>query len=281
MKGFAGRVAALTGASSGIGRALAQELAGRGAHLALADVDEEGLAETVASCGGAGVKVTCTGLDVADRRAVSAWADQVADEHGRVDLVVNNAGVAVVADVSAMDVGDLEWLMGVNFYGVVYGTKAFLPHLLARGEGHVVNISSVFGLMSVPSQSAYNAAKFAVRGFTDALRMELEIARSGVSCTTVHPGGVRTNIARHARVDEALVELAGGRQGFVERFERVCMTTPVTAARKILGAVERDQRRVLVGPDAFFVDLVSRLPAGLNQRVLVAGGRLARRRSLR
>ena len=278
MRGFDGRVAAVTGAASGIGRALAQELAGRGAHLALADVDEVGLSETAGACGGSAVKVTTSRVDVADRAAVTSWAERVVEEHGRVDLVVNNAGVALVADVSAMDVADLEWLMGIDFLGVVYGTKAFLPYLLERGEGHIVNVSSVFGLLSVPSQSAYNAAKFAVRGFTDALRMELEIARTGVSCTTAHPGGVRTNIARHARVDETLLELAGGRHRFTERFERVSMTRPESAARKILGAVERDQRRVLVGPDAWFIDLVSRLPAGLNQRVLVAGGRLARRR---
>lgn len=278
MRSFGGRVAAITGAGSGIGRALAHELAGRGSHLALADVDEEGLAETAAACGGAGVKVTTRRLDVADRSGVFAWAGEVVEEHGRVDLVVNNAGVALVAGVADMELDDLEWLMGVNFFGVVYGTKAFLPHLLERGEGHIVNVSSVFGLMAVPTQSAYTAAKFAVRGFTDALRMELEIDRSGVSCTTVHPGGVRTNIARHAKVEESLAAAVGGRQGFAQRFERSAVTKPATAARKILAAVERDRARVLIGPDARFIDLVSRLPAGLHQRVLVAGGRLGRRR---
>lgn len=276
MKGFAGRVAAITGAGSGIGRALAHELSGRGAHLALADVNEQGLAETAAGCAGAGVKVSTTGLDVAERQAVFAWADQVVEELGRVDLVVNNAGVALAADISAMAVDDLEWVMGVDFFGVVYGTMAFLPRLIARGEGHIVNISSVFGLVSVPSQSAYNAAKFAVRGFTDALRMEMEIARTGVSCTTVHPGGIKTNIARNAKVDEGFTAMAGGRERFVEQFDKLAFTRPDTAAKRILVAVERNQRRVLIGPDAGFIDLVSRLPAGLYQRALVAGGRLRR-----
>ena len=161
--------------------------------------------------------------------------------------------------------------MGINYWGVVYGTKAFLPHLKAAGEGHIVNLSSVFGLISVPTQSAYNSAKFAVRGFTDALRMELEIANCGVSCTTVHPGGVKTNIARNARIDPALEAEAGGRAEADRRFDRMAITTPDKAARQILKAVERNRRRVLVGPDAKVIDLISRLPAGLYQKVLVKG----------
>jgi short-subunit dehydrogenase len=279
VRGFAGRVAAVTGAGSGIGRALAEELARRGAHLALADVDEEALAEVAGSCAGEGVKVTTCRLDVAQRSAVEAWAASVVEEHGRVDLVVNNAGVALLAEVAAMDLDDLEWLVGVNFFGVVHGTKAFLPRLIERGEGHIVNVSSVFGLLAVPTQSAYCAAKFAVRGFTEALRTELEIARCGVSCTTVFPGGVRTNIARRARVEESIAAAAGGRQGVAERFERICLTRPPAAARRILAAVEHDRARLLIGPDARFIDLLSRLPAGLHRRVLVAGGRLGRRRA--
>jgi short-subunit dehydrogenase len=273
---FEGKVAAITGAASGIGRALAVELAGRGAHLSLADVDEIGLAETAGLCDGFGVKVTSATVDVADRRRVEWWAGQTVSEHGRANLVVNNAGVALVAQVQSMAVEDLEWLMAVDFWGVVHGTKAFLPHLRAGGDGHIVNISSVFGLVSAPSQSAYNAAKFAVRGFTDALRMELDIERGGVSCTTVHPGGVKTNIARSARVDEEAAVLAGGRDRLAKRFERAALTTADSAARQILRAVMKDRRRVLVGPDAKLLDLVSRLPAGVYQRVVVAGARLAR-----
>jgi butyryl-CoA dehydrogenase len=276
MQTFNGRVAAITGAGSGIGRALARELAARGAHLALSDIDETGLAETVTLCEGLGVKVTSQPLDVADRQAVYAWADKVVDEHGKVNLIFNNAGVALVATVEAMSYQDFEWLMNINFWGVVYGTKAFLPYLKAAGEGHVINLSSVFGLVSVPSQSAYNAAKFAVRGFTNALRMELEIEGAGVSCTTVHPGGIKTNIARNARIDASITSLAGDLDEARNQFDRMAVTRPEKAARQILTAVEHDRRRALVGPDAPVIDFISRLPAGLYQRVLVKGAQRRR-----
>jgi butyryl-CoA dehydrogenase len=273
VKSFDGRVAAITGAGSGIGRALALELACRGAHLALSDIDDVGLAETVALCEGAGVKVTSQRVDVADRDAVHAWADQVVADHGTVNLIFNNAGVALAATVEAMTYDDFEWLMNINFWGVVHGTQAFLPHLKAAGEGHVVNVSSVFGLISVPTQSAYNAAKFGVRGFTDALRMELDMAKYGVSSTTVHPGGIKTNIARNARMDESASAMTGGAERARKNFDRVAMTTPEKAARQILAAVANNRRRALIGPDAKAIDLVSRLPAGLYQRVLARGAR--------
>lgn len=276
VRGYRGRVVAITGAASGIGRALAQELVGRGAHVALSDVDEEGLAATVLACEGRGVKVTSAAVDVADRAAVMRWAEAVVAEHGRVNVVVNNAGVALSATVAAMREEDLRWLMDIDFWGVVHGTQAFLPHLEASGEGHVVNISSVFGLQAIPTQSAYNAAKFAVRGFTDALRMELDIAGSCVSATTVHPGGIRTNIARNARMDESMAPIAGDADGARDGFDRVARTTPEAAARQILDAVARNRRRALVGPDAVAFDLVSRLPAAVPQRVMVLGARLGR-----
>ncbi|MEY2431045.1 MAG: hypothetical protein QOC92_770 [Acidimicrobiaceae bacterium] len=276
MKDFSGRVAAITGAGSGIGRALAQELARRGAHLAVSDVDEVGLAETVALCEGFGVKVTSQRVDVADRDAVYGWADQVVHDHGKVNLIVNNAGVALGATIGAMSYEDFEWLMNINFWGVVHGTKAFLPHLKAAGEGHVVNLSSVFGLISVPSQSAYNAAKFGVRGFTDALRMELDMEESGVSCTTVHPGGIKTNIARNMRLDASVAALTGDADRARRDFDKIAMTRPEKAARQILAAVEKDKRRALIGPDAKAIDLISRLPAGLYQRVLVRGAKRRR-----
>jgi butyryl-CoA dehydrogenase len=274
---FDGRVAAITGAGSGIGRALARDLAGRGTHLALSDIDEVGLAETVALCEGAGVKVTSQRVDVADREAVFAWADQVVADHGKVNLVFNNAGVALGATIESMSYDDFEWLMGINFWGVVHGTKAFLPHLIAGGDGHIVNLSSVFGLLGIPSQSAYNAAKFGVRGFTDALRIELDVARNGVSCTTVHPGGIKTNIARNARMDDSVTAFTGGTPDVGTDFDKVAMTTPEKAARQILKAVERNRRRALIGPDAKALDLLARLPAAVYQRGIALGARRRRR----
>jgi NAD(P)-dependent dehydrogenase (short-subunit alcohol dehydrogenase family) len=277
MKDFRGRVAAITGAGSGIGRALANALAQRGANLALSDNDDVGLAQTVAQCEGFGVKVTSEYLDVADRDAVYAWAEHVVTYHGRVNLIINNAGVALGATVESMSYEDFEWLMNINFWGVVYGTKAFLPHLKQSGEGHIVNLSSVFGLISVPSQSAYNAAKFAVRGFTDTLRMELEIEGAAVSVTTIHPGGIKTNIVRNARLDASVHALAGDPEKTARDFDRAFITSPEKAAEQILTAVRRDRRRALIGPDAKAIDLVSRLPAVLYQSVLTRGAASLRR----
>jgi len=273
MKEFDGKVVAITGAGSGIGRALAEELARRGAHLALSDVDAEGLAETVNLCEGHGIKVTSEIVDVADRTAVEAWAAHVVDEHGDVNMIVNNAGVAMSATIEGSTYEDLEWLMGINFWGVVHGTKAFLPHLKASGDGHVVNISSVFGLLSIPTQSAYNAAKFGVRGFTDALRMELEIERAPVSATTIHPGGIKTNIVRNGRLDPNAGPPGQTADEAAIEFDKLARTVPAKAAQQILKAVERDRRRALIGPDAKVFDLVSRLPAGLYQRFLITARR--------
>ena len=189
-------------------------------------------------------------------------------------LIVNNAGVAVGATVEQMSYEDLEWLMGINFWGVVHGTKAFLPHLRKVDEGHIVNVSSVFGLISVPSQSAYNAAKFAVRGFTDALRMELEADGGNVSATTVHPGGIKTNIAKTARMDPTMGDSAG-------ELDKLLRTSPEQAAKVILTAVERNRRRVLIGADARVIDLLPRLPQSIYQRTLSTGFRLMRRREER
>lgn len=278
MRQLSDKVAAVTGAGSGIGRALALELTAMSCHVALADVDGAALARTVSDCQGRGVKVSSSIVDVADRDAVHAWADRVAAEHGRVNLVVNNAGVALMYDVETMSYDDLDWLVGVNFWGVIHGTKAFLPHLRAADEGHIVNVSSVFGLMGVPSQSAYSAAKFAVRGFTDALRLELKGDGGSVSCTTVHPGGIRTNIARNARSDPhglSARSLRGRDQA--DAFERMARTSPEQAARAIIRAVERDRRRVTIGPDAKVIDLVSRLPAAVYHWPVIGGLRVGRR----
>lgn len=276
MKAFGDRVAAVTGAGSGIGRAIALELASRRCDLALADIDEETLTETSNIVRRLGVTVSQAVVDVASRDAVHDWAEKAVVEHGRVNLVINNAGVALGATVEDMSYGDLDWLFGINFWGVVHGTKAFLPHLRAAGEGHIVNISSVFGLMGIPTQSAYNAAKFAVRGFTEALRIELDMERCGVSCTTVHPGGVKTNIARNARFDARSVSRMGqDPERLVSASERAFLTTPERAANVILDAVVHDKRRVMVGPDAQLFKFLSLAPPGVYQRLIALGSRFS------
>ncbi len=278
MKTFQGRVGAVTGAGSGIGRAVATELARRGAEVALCDVDEAGMAETVARIQSTGTRVSTQRVDVADRQAVEEWADKVVADHGKVNLIANNAGVALGANVETMSYDDLEWLMGVNFWGVVHGTKAFLPHLRAAGEGHIVNVSSVFGMMGIPSQSAYNAAKFAVRGFTEALRIELDADGGNVSCTTVHPGGVKTNIARNGRFDGATVSALGqDPDKLIELSERAFRTTPEKAAQVILDAVQADKRRVFIGTDAQVFKLMALLPPGLYQNAIRLGTRIGAR----
>jgi NAD(P)-dependent dehydrogenase (short-subunit alcohol dehydrogenase family) len=269
MRNLGGRVAAVTGAASGIGRALAIALARDGMHVAISDVDEPGLAETAALCGRFGTRITSARVDVSERAAVHAWADAVAHEHGAVHLVANNAGVALGATIEQMTYDDLEWLFGINFWGVVHGTKAFLPHLLAAGEGHVVNVSSVFGLIAAPGQGAYNAAKFAVRGYTECLRQELELAGHRVSATCVHPGGVKTNIARSARNRHE--GMAGDEAA--RRFDEIARTTPEWAALRIVRAVQRNARRVLIGADAHAIDVLQRLTGSGYQALTVAAAR--------
>lgn len=269
MKNFKDKVAAITGAGSGMGRELAVELARRGCHLALSDVNDEGLADTVRLVEDTGVKVTHAHLDVADRKAVFAWADAVVRDHGKVNLIFNNAGVALAATVEGMSYEDFEWLMNINFWGVVHGTKAFLPYLKQAGEGHIVNTSSVFGLVGIPSQSAYNSAKFAVRGFTESLRMELDMQKCGVSATSVHPGGIKTNIAKSARLTGSVEQLGMDKRNATSKFEKNFITTANRAARIILRAVEKNQRRVLVGPDAHVIDGMARVLPSSYQRLVV------------
>lgn len=276
MRDFANKVAAVTGAASGIGRSLSTALASRGCHLALCDIDEAGLALTASEARTAGVRVTAAKVDVADRAAMHDWAARTVQEHGRVNLVFNNAGVAVSSSVEGIDYADFEWIIGINFWGVVHGTKAFLPYLKASGEGHVVNISSVFGLLAQPSQSAYNASKFAVRGFTEALRQELELQRHPVSATCVLPAGIKTNIVRSARYAANMRELSGQDEHTAKaNFERLLATSADEAARGILKAVEKNKRRVLIGRGARLFDIVQRLLPSAYQGLTVA---LLRRR---
>ncbi len=269
-----GRVVAITGAASGIGRALALQCAQRGCRLALSDVDEEGLTETEEAATPLGGRVHTTVVDVADRAEVEAWAESVVAHYGEAHIIINNAGVALGATLDTVSYEDFEWLMNINFWGVVYGTRAFLPHLKAAGYGHVVNVSSVFGIISVPTQGVYNAAKFAVRGYTEALREELDMEDSCVSATCVHPGGIRTNIARNSRTT-GIDRFGDTPEQVADRFDRVARTTPEAAAISIVRGIERNKRRVLIGKDAYAIDLAQRSFPTAYQGVL---SRIAKRR---
>jgi NAD(P)-dependent dehydrogenase (short-subunit alcohol dehydrogenase family) len=227
----------------------------------LCDVDEAGLKETARLASASGIRVTTARVDVSDRDAVYAWADRTASDHGQVNLVFNNAGVALGAMLDTVSAKDFQWIMGINFWGVVWGTQAFLPHLRRAGEGHIVNTSSAFGLLASPTQGTYNASKFAVRGFTEALRQELDLANCGISATCVHPGGIRTDIAKKARMDESMNRVTNGdAEGARARFDKMLgFTTAESAARQIIRAVERKQRKLLIGWDAKGMDIMVRL----------------------
>jgi short-subunit dehydrogenase len=261
---LSGGAAVVTGAASGIGRALARRLAAEGASLALADLDEAGLNETVAGIAGRGIQVSTHVVDVADSKRVETFAREVVERHGKVTLLVNNAGVALHGNFSELTFAEIDWLMGINFWGVVYGTKYFLPHLLGQPRAHIVNLSSIFGIVAPAGQTAYGASKFAVRGFTEALRHELEDTSVRVIC--VHPGGIRTPIARRARVAAAVDPAV--RDENVARFERLAKTSPEAAAERIVRGIERDEPRILVGADAIRLDRLQRLLPGRYWKLL-------------
>lgn len=255
MKSFSNKVAVITGAGSGIGRALAQQLSAKGAQLALSDVNEKGLEETKASLTG-NTKVTITKLDVADRTAFENYSQEVIKEFGQADLLFNNAGVALAQTVDNCSYEDFEWLMNINFWGVVYGTKSFLPHMLTRPEAAIINVSSIFGIIALPTQSQYNAAKFAVRGFTESLRQEVKDSNVFVGC--VHPGGIKTNIVVNGRMHTSMVgEQTHAQQ--IEEFNKMARTTPAKAAETILSGIRKNKRRILIGQDAKFMDRIQRL----------------------
>jgi NADP-dependent 3-hydroxy acid dehydrogenase YdfG len=258
------KVVVITGAGSGIGRALTLTLARRGSLLALSDVDEAGLAETVAQVERLGARVRSDRLDVADRDAFARYALEVVQEFGRVNVVINNAGVALAGDFNDLEYTDIDWIIGVNLWGVVHGTKEFLPHLIASGDGHVVNLSSLFGLVSMPGQSMYNATKYAVRGMTEALREEMLIAGHPVGVTAVHPGGIKTAIARNARVSAKENKEETARL-FDERLARM---TPERAAEIIVHGILKNRARVLVGIDAHAVHHVAKLLGSRYQDVV-------------
>ncbi len=259
MQDFRGRVAAITGAGSGMGRALAQQLAQQGCHLALADIDAAGLEDTVRNLPD-GVQVTQHQVDVGQREAIYAWAEAVRAEHGRLNLLFNNAGVALSGTLRSSDDANLQWITNINYWGVVHGCRAFLPLLIESGEGHIINTSSISGLIAQPGMGAYNATKFAVRGFSECLRMELELEQLPVSLTCVHPGGIKTAIAAKSRYDQSTQALSKKDPDTARAdFEKLFITSADDAARTILKAVRRDRRRVLVGVDARVIDWVQRL----------------------
>ena len=263
MEGFAGKVAVVTGAGSGIGQALAIELARSGAKVAISDVNTEGLAVTEERLKAIGASVKADRLDVTEREAFELYADAVVEHFGKVNQVYNNAGIAFAGAIEVSGFKDIEKVMDVDFWGVVNGTKVFLPHLIASGDGHVINVSSIFGLFAVPGQAAYNAAKFAVRGFTEALRQEMLVAGHPVKVTTVHPGGIKTNVVRNMTtvgdVDHAKL---------TKTFDKkLAYTSPEKAAKIILDGVRKNRARVLVGPDAKTLDLIVRLTGSGYQRL--------------
>jgi len=251
-----GRTAVVTGAAGGIGRAIATSLARRGCNLALADIDETTLAATAAELAVHKVRISRHRLDVSDRAAVAAFPQQVTAEHPGVDVLVNNAGVALGGTFEQISEGDFDWLLAINFGGVVRMTRAFLPLMHNSEEARLVNISSVFGLIAPPGETAYAASKFAIRGFSESLRHELAGTRIGV--TVVHPGGVATSIAKNARVAKGVFS----EQEVAERQERakaLLRLPPEVAGETIVRGVENRQARVLVGSDAKRIAMIERL----------------------
>lgn len=254
MTDLRGKVVVVTGAGSGIGRALAQALVGRGAEVAISDVNEQALAETRGLLGSAG-RVSSERLDVRDRAAFQRYAERVEAEHGGADVLINNAGVALRAPIEQIAIEDFEFVMNVNFWGVVYGTKAFLPLMRKRGAGHVVNISSINGMVPFANQSPYNSSKYAVLGFSETLMQELYGQPIRVTC--VHPGGIRTNIVRNAAE-------RGLNEDDAKSFDRIARTSSESAAEQILRGIERDRERVYVGLDAKLMAASKRLAPALT-----------------
>lgn len=252
-----GRTAVITGAASGIGRGTAVALAKRGCNLAIADLNEEGLFETGSMAQAHGVKVSRHRLDVANREAVAALPQAVLAEHGRVDLLFNNAGVAIGGTFEQVAEEDFDWLMEINFFGVVRMTRAFLPLLRSSGQARIVNVSSIFGIIAPPGQTAYSASKFAVRAFSESLRRELEAEGAKIGVTVVHPGGVATSIAKNARPPRGIndIDLEAQKKNF-DKFLRM---PPVKAGEIIVSGVEKDRPRILVGGDARFMAAVERM----------------------
>lgn len=271
MTAIQGSAAAVTGAASGIGRALAIELAARGCDLAIADRDEAGLAATAAELAASGRKVTSHRVDVSEPAQIQQFADAAAAAHPGLNIVINNAGVALLGQFNEIDQAQFEWLMNINFWGVVHGCRAFLPHLERQKAAHIVNLSSIFGIIAPAGQTAYCASKFAVRGFSEALRHEFWLAKRPINLTVVHPGGIKTNIVRNMRTGAGITDNAR-RVESIERFDNeFAKTTPAVAAQTIIQGIENNAPRVLIGGDAKFMDLLQRFRPGRYFSVLQRG----------
>jgi NAD(P)-dependent dehydrogenase (short-subunit alcohol dehydrogenase family) len=260
MKNLNGKVAVITGAASGLGRGLAEVLAAEGCRLALVDVHEQRLAEVAALFPGCSTHL----VDVSDRDAMAALPGAVLEAHGAVHLVINNAGVTITASFLDHTDEDLDWLLGINLWGVIHGCRAFLPHLIAGGEGHIVNISSLFGIVGVPGQTSYCTAKYAVRGLSESLAEELAMSGADVGITVVHPGAINTRIIKSART-------GGEDLSRAERFFERHGMSPQVAARQIVAAVKRDQLRLLVTREAWWLDLLKRIFPTWGNRIAVRG----------
>jgi len=262
MRQLQGRVAVVTGAASGIGRATSLELAKNGCDLAISDINEEGLKETAKAVEALGPKVTSYIVDVADKERMQRFASEVVSDHGHVHILLNNAGVAVLSSLDDHDLDDYEWVVGINFWGVVYGCKFFIPYLKKESEGHIVNMSSIFGIIGVPDVSSYCATKFAVRGLSECLWHELRDFNIGV--TSVHPGGVKTDIVQSARMDEEtdtslpILGPGGRRQSAQRLFDRIGCE-PDKVARAIIQAIKANKMRILINPETYIADSAKRI----------------------
>jgi short-subunit dehydrogenase len=268
MTAIQGATAAVTGAASGIGRALAIELAARGADLALADRDEAGLASVAEEIAKASRrKVSVHRVDVGDAGQIADFTNAAIAAHPGLNIVVNNAGVALLGQFHEIEQSEMEWLFNINFWSVVHATRAFLPHLASRNEAHIVNISSIYGIVAPAGQTAYSSAKFAVRGFSESLRHELQAAESPVRLSVVHPGGISTNIVRNMRMGTGVTDNERRSQA-IEWFDQFAKTTPKDAALRIIKGIEKNEPRILIGSDARFLDLLQRFRPATYWRVM-------------
>lgn len=268
MKNLNKKVAVVTGAASGIGRATALALASEGCQLAISDVNESELEQTRLAIEALGVKVHAKRLDVTDRSAFESYASEVVDVFGAVNIVINNAGVIVRGSLQNTSVEDFEWLMSINFWGMVHGSMVFLPYLKQSGEGHICNVSSMFGFMAPFNVGAYASSKFAIRAFSESLRTELDVEECGVSVTSIHPGMIKTTLLRDGKVDAEFLEQEGmSHEEAHDQYMQQAFNTPEKAADKIVNGIKKNKLRVLIGIDAYLVDIATRFAPVLFRRL--------------